>query len=175
MKKMNQATKNNSLSTQDIIAQQQQDIMFMQCALDMAYLAKNNNEVPVGAVIVKDNKIIAKAHNNTINTNNPCAHAEIQVLIEAGKIIGNYRLIDTTLYVTVEPCAMCFAAMNHARIKTLVFGALQPRMGAVYSALNLATSKHWNHVIEIRHGVLREIAGNVLIDFFMEKRSGNNS
>ncbi|MFW2374626.1 MAG: tRNA adenosine(34) deaminase TadA [Gammaproteobacteria bacterium] len=146
------------------------DQHWMQQALELADRAEAEGEVPVGAVIVKDNQLIAEGWNHPIQTHDPSAHAEMMAMRAAGQIMQNYRLIDTTLYVTLEPCAMCVGAMVHARIKRLVFGAYDPKTGAAGSALALIQSDIHNHRIEVRGGVMDLECGNRLQAFFRNRR-----
>jgi tRNA(adenine34) deaminase len=139
-------------------------------ALELAQNAEALGEVPVGAVLVKDDKIIAEGWNCPISTNDPTAHAEIMALRAGGLALNNYRLVDTTLYVTLEPCAMCMTAIIHARVKRLVFGAYDPKRGAVCSALQLADAEFLNHKVEWLGGVLEEECAAVLRAFFKRRR-----
>jgi tRNA(adenine34) deaminase len=143
---------------------------YMQLAIEQARLAQAINEVPVGAVLVQDDKLIAAAHNQPIQNNDPTAHAEIQLLRAAGKTLNNYRLPNTTLYVTLEPCTMCAGAMIYARIKRVVFGAPDPRTGTAGSAIDLFSQDYHNHRIEVEGGVMQEECGQILKDFFRERR-----
>jgi tRNA(adenine34) deaminase len=147
------------------------DAFFMQKALEQAYIAEKLGEVPVGCVIVKDDKIITSGHNRQIIDNNPSAHAEIIALENAGKILQNYRLIDCTLYVTLEPCVMCFGALIHARIKRLVFATSDPRTGSCGGCINLNETHCFNHQIKIKRGVLQTESAKLLKDFFKAKRN----
>ena len=131
-----------------------EDEKWMQFAIIEANIAKDKGEVPVGSIIIKNNQIIAKAHNCPISKNDPTAHAEIEVLRKAGEILHNYRLPKTTLYVTLEPCAMCLGAMIHARIEKVVFGASDPKSGVCGSASNLLSKSILNHQISVTSGVL---------------------
>lgn len=142
----------------------------MKLALAAAKLAEENGEVPVGAVLVKDDKLIATAFNQAIKRHDPTAHAEILVLREAAEKLQNYRLPGATLYVTLEPCIMCVGAMLHARIKRLVFGAFDQKLGAVSSALQLTDLKGLNHKLEWRGGVAEFEAAKLLRDFFAKRR-----
>jgi tRNA(adenine34) deaminase len=149
------------------------DQHYMQHALGLAKQAALQGEVPVGAVLVKDDEVIAEAYNQPIALNDPSAHAEIQVLRKAGEQLKNYRLLDCTLYVTLEPCLMCVGAMVHARIKRLVFGAFDPKTGAcgsVWSVLGPEKNNSLNHQISIEGGVLAEEAGALLREFFKNRR-----
>ncbi len=143
---------------------------WMQKALSLAEKAQANGEVPVGAVIVKSNKIIGEGFNQSITTHDPSAHAEIVALRKAGKTLNNYRLVDTTLYVTLEPCAMCAMAMVHARIKQVVFAAREPRTGAGGSLYQLLQHSEHNHQIEITEGILAEQSASLLKHFFQARR-----
>ncbi len=146
------------------------DVGFMQRALHLAEVAADHDEVPVGAVLVKDQNIIGEGYNQPISTNDPTAHAEIIAMRMAGETLQNYRLVDTTLYVTLEPCAMCLGAMLHARIKRLVFACVDPKSGAVCGATDLLHAAKWNHSIEYRHGLLAEASKTLLQDFFKARR-----
>lgn len=142
----------------------------MQLALEQAKLAESLGEVPVGALIVKDGEIIAAAHNQPIGLHDPSAHAEIQAIRKAAKILGNYRLVDCTLYVTLEPCVMCTGAIQHARIAQLVYGAKDPKTGACGSVVNLMTEDKLNHHTAVIAGVLAEPCGDMLSQFFKRRR-----
>lgn len=142
----------------------------MRHALRLAQRAETLGEVPIGAVLVKDNQLIAEGWNSPIAGHDPTAHAEINALREAGKHIGNYRLIDTCLYVTLEPCVMCMGAIVHARVKRLVFGAFDPKRGAVCSVLNLAHADFLNHAVTWQGGVLETECSELLKDFFRIRR-----
>jgi tRNA(adenine34) deaminase len=148
------------------------DLAWMTQALALARRAEEEGEVPVGAIIVKDREIIGQGWNRPIATHDPTGHAEILALREAGLALSNYRLLDTTLYVTLEPCAMCMTAIVHARVKRLVFGALDPKRGAVCSALSLAEAEFMNHTVEWTGGVLAEPCSTLLTDFFRRRRNG---
>lgn len=146
------------------------DIYWMQQALELALHAKSCNEVPVGAVIVYENQIVGCGWNQPIVSSDPTAHAEIVALREAGKYFNNYRLLNTTLYVTLEPCFMCVGAMLHARIKRLVFGAFDTKTGAVKSGFNFLDNQQLNHKIIYEGGVLAKECAALLTDFFAELR-----
>jgi tRNA(adenine34) deaminase len=148
-----------------------QDEMFMKMALLEAKKAGQRGEVPVGAVLVKGYEVLSKDHNRNIELNDPTAHAEILVLRKAGKILRNYRLNDTVMYVTVEPCPMCAAAMVHSRISRLVFGIREPKFGAVESRFKLLQDKSVNHKLEVSRGILEKECAEVLKDFFRERRT----
>jgi tRNA(adenine34) deaminase len=143
---------------------------WMETALDLARQAESNAEVPVGAIVVKDNKIIGEGFNQSISCHDPSAHAEIIAMREAGKKLKNYRLVDTTLYVTLEPCAMCAMAMIHARIKRVVFATKEPRTGAAGSLYQLLQHQSHNHQVEIVEGILAEQSAELLKRFFKARR-----
>ena len=143
---------------------------YMQGALAHAKKAHNINEVPVGAVIVKDNKIIAGAHNQLIHNSDPTGHAEIIAIREAAKSIGNYRLVDCDMFVTLEPCLMCLGAIFNARINSLFFGAYDKKTGVCESVLSLANNKLLNHHCSVQGGILEEESKALLKKFFREKR-----
>ncbi len=147
-----------------------QDIKWMQHAIKLARHAESINEVPVGAVIVKNNKIIAEGWNQPITGNDPTAHAEIIALRAAAQSIDNYRIVDTTLYITLEPCAMCAGALIHARVSRVVFGASDPRTGAAGSVFDILNTTKLNHVIEITKGILEKDCAQLLKQFFKNKR-----
>ena len=132
----------------------EQDLEFMQLALVEAQKARALGEVPVGAIVVKDGVIVGRGSNAPIGSQDPSAHAEMLALRDAAKNIGNYRLVDCSLYVTLEPCAMCAGAIQHARIVQLVFGAKDPKTGACGSVVNLMTEDKLNHHTEVASGVL---------------------
>ena len=146
------------------------DEQWMKIAIDEAHLAMDENEIPIGAVLVKNNKLIAKAHNQPIINSDPTAHAEIEVLRKAGEILHNYRLPKTTLYVTLEPCTMCFGAMIHARIERLVFGVQDPKSGVCGSSIDLSSESIFNHQISVSGGVLEKDCKKILQSFFKLRR-----
>ena len=146
------------------------DEQWMKIALIEAKLAMDENEVPVGAILVQENILIAQAHNQPIKKNDPTAHAEIEVLRKAGKKLQNYRLAKTTLYVTLEPCAMCLGAMIHARIERVVFGASDPKSGVCGSTIDLSSESIFNHQISVSGGVLEHECKNILQSFFKLRR-----
>ena len=146
---------------------------FMQLALDLATQAALNGEVPVGAIVVKDGVVIGRGSNAPIGLHDPTAHAEIIAMREAATYLGNYRLVDCTLYVTLEPCAMCSGAIQHARIARLVYGASDPKTGACGSVVNLMSEPKLNHHTEVLGGVLAEQCGAVLTTFFKQRRLSN--
>ncbi|MDG2395495.1 tRNA adenosine(34) deaminase TadA [Candidatus Thioglobus sp.] len=146
------------------------DEYYMALAIKQAKLAEAIDEVPVGAVLVQDNQLIASAHNQPILTNDPTAHAEIQLLRRAGETLNNYRFPDTTLYVTLEPCTMCLGAMIHARISRVVFGAFDEKTGVCGSCQDLSTSECFNHEIELQGGILEQECKELLQKFFKIRR-----
>jgi tRNA(adenine34) deaminase len=146
------------------------DIEFMQQALAEARESAAAGEVPIGAVLVHEGKILARAGNRTIRDCDPTAHAEIVALREAAKIIGNYRLADTTLYVTIEPCSMCAGAMIQARVPRLVYGAAEPRGGAVQSSFEVLSHPDLNHRVQVTSGVLACDCSEVIQCFFAIRR-----
>ncbi|MGB5411805.1 MAG: tRNA adenosine(34) deaminase TadA [Woeseiaceae bacterium] len=146
------------------------DIAAMQAALAEASLAADLGEVPVGAVVTVGDDIIARGHNRTLADNDPSAHAEVVALRDAGRATGNHRLINATLYVTLEPCAMCIGAIVQARIARLVFGAYDKKAGAAGSVIDLTDSKAFNHRFEVNGGVLADDCGALLREFFAAKR-----
>ena len=143
---------------------------FMQIALDLAQQAAAAGEVPVGAIVVKDGVIIGRGSNAPITTHDPTAHAEIRAMRDAAQHLGNYRLVDCTLYVTLEPCAMCSGAIQHARIAKLIYGASDPKTGACGSVINLMAEPKLNHHTKISGGVLAEQCGALLSSFFSVRR-----
>ena len=146
------------------------DRKFMASALQLAKQASSAGEVPVGAVLVREGEIVAAAANAPIASHDPSAHAEVLALRAAGQQIANYRLPNTTMYVTLEPCAMCASALIHARVARLVFGATDPQRGAAGSALDLFRHASANHRLEVMGGVLAEECGALLREFFRQRR-----
>ena len=144
---------------------------YMQFAIEQAKLAEKIGEVPVGAVLVQNDQLIASAHNQPISNNDPTAHAEIQLLRAAGKQLNNYRFPDTTLYVTLEPCTMCLGAMIHARVSRIVFGAYDQKTGVCGSCQDLSTSKCFNHSIKTEGGILADECKQLLQKFFKKRRA----
>ena len=147
------------------------DAMFMAMALDQAHNAWAVGEVPVGAVVVRDGQLLATGFNQPIANHDPTAHAEIQAMRAAATLLGNYRLAGCTLYVTLEPCAMCAGAIQHARIARLVYGARDPKTGACGSVVDLFAEAKLNHHTVVDGGVLAERCGKLLSDFFAERRA----
>lgn len=152
-----------------------QDEQFMREALSLAQQAAELGEVPVGAIVVKDGVIVGRGSNAPIGSHDPSAHAEILALRDAAKNIGNYRLVDCSLYVTLEPCAMCAGAIQHARIGQLVFGAKDPKTGACGSVVNLMAEDKLNHHTNVAAGVLENECGQLLSDFFKQRRLSKKS
>ena len=147
-----------------------QDERWMKIALKEAIKAEKEDEVPVGAILVKNGMLIAKAHNQPISKNDATAHAEIQLIRNGGIKQDNYRLTGTSLYVTLEPCAMCIGAMMHARIERIVYGAHDPKTGACGSSVNLIEANCFNHKIDLVSGVLENQCGELLKKFFTSRR-----
>jgi tRNA(adenine34) deaminase len=145
------------------------DLHFMRLALEQARASAEAGEVPIGAVLVH-NEDLARSGNRTIRDNDPTAHAEIVVLREAARILGNYRLVNTTLYVTLEPCAMCAGAIIQARVPRLVYGADDPKGGAFRSCFQLLSSAKLNHQVEVTPGILAEESASLLQSFFASRR-----
>ncbi len=143
---------------------------YMRIALDLARDAAAAGEVPVGALVVKDGEIVGRGFNAPISRHDPTAHAEIQAMRDASQKLGNYRLVGCTLYVTLEPCAMCSGAIQHARIARLVYGAADPKTGACGSVIDLMEEARLNHHCEVADGVLAEQCGAMLSGFFAARR-----
>jgi tRNA(adenine34) deaminase len=146
------------------------DELFMEEALRAAQRALEAGEVPVGAVVVCEGRVIAEGWNRNLTGTDPTAHAEIIALREAGAIVGNHRLGDCDLFATIEPCAMCAGALVHARIKRLVYGADDPKAGAVHSVMQVLNHPQLNHRVEVQGGVLAGRCGDVLQAFFRQRR-----
>jgi tRNA(adenine34) deaminase len=144
---------------------------YMQIALDLAKLAAIAGEVPVGAIVVKEGEVIGRGSNAPISQNDPSAHAEMLAIRDAAKYLGNYRLVDCTLYVTLEPCAMCAGVIQHARLSKLVYGASDPKTGACGSIINLMAETKLNHHTEVIGGIRSEECGKLLSQFFKLRRS----
>lgn len=153
--------------TPEVIAQHE---FWMRQALDQARLAAACEEVPVGAVLVADGELLAAAHNQPIRGQDPTAHAEILALRQASQSRQNYRLPGTTLYVTIEPCTMCVGALVHARVELLVFGAREPRSGAVVSQQKLLDDSCLNHKVGVVEGILSDSCGELMQSFFRARR-----
>ena len=147
-----------------------EDEKWMSFALEQARKAEKEGEVPVGAILVKDDLVIARAHNKPISSNDPTAHAEIQLIRTASEELKNYRLPGTTLFVTLEPCAMCLGAIMHARIKRVVYGAHDPKTGVCGSSENFMEASCFNHKIDLASGVLENESKQLLKSFFNSRR-----
>jgi tRNA(adenine34) deaminase len=146
------------------------DAAFMQLALEQARDAAAADEAPVGAVVVVGGEVVARGHNTTVTEHDPSGHAEIVALREAGQVQGNHRLVDASLYVTLEPCAMCVGAIVQARLARVVFGAYDAKAGALGSAIDLSDSRAFNHRFEVQGGLMAEECGAVLQEFFKSRR-----
>ena len=147
-----------------------EDLKFMNLALELAKKAELKNEVPVGALVVLDGKIIGRGMNTSISDYDPTSHAEINAIREAAKATKNYRLKNCSIYVTLEPCAMCVGAIQHARIEKIIYGAPDPKTGACGSMIDLISVKEINHHAEALGGILEKECGQILKDFFLSKR-----
>ncbi|EJD6376244.1 MULTISPECIES: tRNA adenosine(34) deaminase TadA [Providencia] len=147
------------------------DEYWMQQAIELALKAQDLGEIPVGAVLVKDNRLIASGWNRSIIDHNPTAHAEIMALQQAGQVLSNYRLLDTTLYVTLEPCIMCAGAMIHSRINRVVYGAKDFKTGACGSYLDIMGQAGLNHYVDVTGGVLEAQCSSMLSAFFKLRRA----
>ncbi|MBU3596240.1 tRNA adenosine(34) deaminase TadA [Polynucleobacter sp. 86C-FISCH] len=152
------------------MTQAELDQQYMRMAIEQAQLAAQSGEVPVGAVLVKDGQVISKAFNKPIANHDPSAHAEMLALRDAALAEENYRIPGSTLYVTLEPCAMCSGAMLHARIDRVVYGASDPKTGAAGSVLDIFASKQINHQTSVEGGIMSEECGQLLRDFFKGRR-----
>ena len=152
------------------MTQTELDQQYMLMAIEQAQLAAQSGEVPVGAVLVRDGQVISRAFNKPIANHDPSAHAEMLALREAALAQENYRIPGSTLYVTLEPCAMCSGAMLHARIDRVVYGAPDPKTGAAGSVLDLFSSKQINHQTSVEGGIMSEECGQLLRDFFKGRR-----
>jgi tRNA(adenine34) deaminase len=147
-----------------------EDLVFMQAALDQARQAGEAGEVPIGAVVVRDGAIIARGQNRMLRDMDPTAHAEIVAMRAAAAALGNYRLLGCTLYITLEPCAMCAGAMIHARLARLVFASADPKAGAAGSVLSVLNHPQLNHQMQVDQGILAEESAELLRSFFRERR-----
>ena len=146
------------------------DLKWMRHAIDLARRGSQQDEVPVGAVIVQDNQVVGEGWNQPIGKHDPSAHAEIVALRAAGQTLQNYRLLDTTLYVTLEPCIMCAGAIIHARVGRVVYGAPDPKAGAAGSVIDVFSEEKLNHHVSVEGGILAEQCGNLLSEFFQSRR-----
>ncbi|MFQ3267348.1 MAG: tRNA(adenine34) deaminase [Colwellia sp.] len=156
-----------TLSTED---QAQLDLTFMQRAFELAQQAEQHDEIPVGAVVVKQGKIIGEGFNQSIMLNDPSSHAEMNAIRQAGAFINNYRLLDCTLYVTLEPCPMCAGLLVHSRINRLVYACSDLKTGAAGSAFNLVNNPQLNHQLTVHSGLLQEECSQLLSSFFKRRR-----
>jgi tRNA(adenine34) deaminase len=152
-------------------ARTQQDILHMEEALREAAKAQAAGEVPVGAVVVRDGQIVGRGHNRNLLDDDPTAHAEVVALRAAGAAVGNHRLPECELYVTIEPCAMCAGAVTHARIRRLIYGADDPKAGAVHSVMTVLNAPELNHRMEVTWGVLSGRCAELMQAFFRERRA----
>lgn len=157
------------------IQSEETDARFMTRALHLARTAEATGEVPVGCVVVRDGLIVGEAYNAPIGTHDPAGHAEIRALRMAGRAVGNYRLVDCDLYVTLEPCAMCAGAMVHARLRRVVFGARDEKTGAAGSAFDLLTAATHNHQVQVTKGVLAGESSELLTEFFRRRREARKA
>jgi len=164
---LNYSESNNEQTNDE---QAQLDFTFMQRAYELAQQAEQHDEIPVGAVVVHQGKIIGEGFNQSITLNDPSSHAEMNAIRQAGTYLNNYRLLDCTLYVTLEPCPMCAGLLVHSRIQRLVFASHDLKTGAAGSAFNLANNSQLNHQIEISSGVLQESCSQLLSAFFKRRR-----
>ena len=153
-----------------MVVNREMDELYMRMALEEAQKAGQNGEVPVGAILLKGDQVLARDHNRCIEYNDPTAHAEILVLRKGGEASGNYRLNETVMYVTAEPCPMCASAMVHGRVSKLVFGTLEPKFGAIESKFQFLKDSSLNHRVEVEGGILEKECGEVLKAFFKERR-----
>lgn len=153
------------------LSQEECDNHWMAYALTLANKAQLVNEVPVGAVLVLDNQVIGEGYNLVISHHDPCAHAEVMALRSGGEAIANYRLLDATLYVTLEPCCMCAGAIVHSRIKRVVYGAHDFKTGAAGSAFSLINDPKHNHQVEVTSGVMAQPCGDIISEFFSRRRT----
>lgn len=167
---MTQTSQAADSQKETVLSQQEIDLKWMKYAFELAKKAEAIDEIPVGAVLVKDGQVIGEGWNQSITTNDPTAHAEIVALRNAGQNVHNYRVIDATLYVTLEPCPMCTGAMVHARIKRVVYGASDYKTGAVGSVMNLLEHESMNHKVEAISGVYEQACSEQISMFFKRRR-----
>jgi len=158
-------------SAESLMIDKEFDKKYMKMALEQAEQAGHKGEIPVGAILLKEDRILAKDHNRCIELCDPTAHAEILVIRKGGEILKNYRLNGTVMYVTAEPCPMCVSAMVHSRISRLVFGAPEPKFGAVVSRFKLLNDHGLNHKVKIDRGILEKECAGLLKTFFRERRT----
>jgi tRNA(adenine34) deaminase len=150
------------------------DLEYLRAAIDEAVAAERDGEVPVGAVVVYEGAIVGRGNNRVLRDNDPTAHAEIVAMRAAGQALGNYRLENCTLYVTLEPCAMCAGAILHARIQRLVYAATDPKAGACGSVLSVMNHPQLNHKVKVEAGLLAEECGALLTNFFRARRQARS-
>lgn len=162
---------NSPTNKKNRVTQSQLDLKFMQRALELANKAEQHNEIPVGAVVVYQNNIIGEGFNQSIMLNDPSSHAEMNAIRQAGKYLNNYRLLDCTLYVTLEPCPMCAGLLVHSRIKRLVFGCSDFKTGAAGSAFNLVKNDKLNHQLEVQGDIMQKECSQLLSAFFKRRRN----
>jgi tRNA(adenine34) deaminase len=160
-----------ALDSENSVDDENTDEYFMQQAFNLALLAEKNNEIPVGAVVVYQGRIIGEGYNQSIMLNDPSAHAEMLAIRQAGKVINNYRLIDCTLYVTLEPCPMCAGLLVHSRIKRLVYASPDFKTGAAGSTFNLVSNEQLNHQVVVTGGLLQAQCSQLLSAFFKRRRA----
>ncbi len=160
----------NSPLTLSIEQQEKLDLTFMQRAFELAQQAEQHDEIPVGAVVVHQGKIIGEGFNQSIMLNDPSSHAEMNAIRQAGKFLNNYRLLDCTLYVTLEPCPMCAGLLVHSRIERLVYACNDLKTGAAGSAFNLVNNPQLNHQLEVRSSIMQEECSQLLSSFFKRRR-----
>lgn len=153
-----------------ITTQQEDDEKFMALAIELAKKAEQHNEIPVGAIVVANGEVIGEGFNQSIMKNDPSAHAEMIAIRQAGTKLNNYRLLDCTLYVTLEPCPMCAGLLVHSRVKRIVFGALDLKTGSAGSVFNITNTKKLNHQIPVTSGILAEQCSTMLSAFFKRRR-----
>lgn len=151
------------------------DEHYMSRALELAQIAFDASEVPIGAVVVYEDEIVGEGYNQTISTLDPSAHAEMVAIRQAAKTIGNYRLVGCTVYVTLEPCTMCTGLLVHGRISRLVYGATEPKAGAIVSALLIENQSHFNHQFNIVSGVLAQPCADIMRRFFKQRRAAKKA
>jgi tRNA(Arg) A34 adenosine deaminase TadA len=165
--------KPSSRESQSMVAKHNEksnDLYWMSLAYQQALKAQEHDEVPVGAVVVSNEQLIASGYNSPISSNDPSAHAEVNAVRNACELLENYRLTDATLYVTLEPCTMCLGLLIHSRVRRLVYAAPEPKAGVVNSRLTLLDEDFYNHKIECRSGVLVEQCSELLSNFFHQRR-----